>query len=804
MAYLVLARKWRPRGFDAITGQEHVTRTLKNAITQDRVHHAFLFCGARGVGKTSAARVLARALNCRNADKATVEPCGECPACTEIAAGTCVDVFEIDGASNRGIGEIRELRDGVAYAPQRDRYKVYIIDEVHMLTTEAFNALLKTLEEPPSHVKFIFATTEPHKIPVTILSRCQRFDFKRIPLTVMSQRLNEILVAEGVRMDPAGLRLVARESEGSMRDALSLLDRVISFAGTEASHEAVASVLGVADRAWLQRLVSAALDKDIPAALAVVGEAFDYGLDLKKFASDFVHHLRDAAVLQVAGEGAPTDLSREERDSLIELGKRIAPEDLQRLVRLWTETAERLVQASFPRFEVEMAVIRMCRLRPMQPLEQLLGRLEAIERRLASGVPLPPLSEPAPPRPKAEAQAPRLGEVVISAPDTSGRPSSPPVPVVPPPVDREVNVFRAPAEPLAERLTVEVAPLASSEVVPLPASSEVVPLPASSEVVHLPASSEVVPLPASSEVVPLRVETDVAPLRLASEESPLPLNVEATPLPLEVEVAPLPLEVHATETEASRPEEGPSPALELAPRFAHIETPGVPTQLEDSLPEKAAPVLEAAVPKESSATSSQEAASKKGRARASSKIAEARNQEPKPAAEPLPARAAPPEQPAKSRGRARAKTADGGPAKQLAPSGPLDAEVWEAIVELIRPEDAVLAGILDHARISGFAEGTLSLEVAGEVTEKRLLAKLSDISSLVKALRPEVQQVRIGRVSAVANTPHMRRAERRSRAEEARRRDVEKHPLVLELIERFGATLSFVEVEDTDEARERA
>ncbi|HRE90575.1 MAG TPA: DNA polymerase III subunit gamma/tau [Myxococcota bacterium] len=389
MAYLVLARKWRPRGFDAITGQEHVTRTLKNAILQDRVHHAFLFCGARGVGKTSAARVLARALNCQRSEGPTIDPCGECPTCTEIAAGTCVDVYEIDGASNRGIGEIRELRDGIAYAPQRDRFKVYIIDEVHMLTTEAFNALLKTLEEPPAHVKFIFATTEPHKIPVTILSRCQRFDFKRIALPVMAGRLQEILQAEGVQMDPAGLRLVARESEGSMRDALSLLDRVISFAGMTASYEAVASVLGVADRAWLQKLVTAALDKDIPAALSVVAEAFDYGLDLKKFASDLVHHLRDAAILQVAGEGAPTDLSREERDSLVELGKRLAPEDMQRLVRLWTETAERLVQASFPRLEVEMAVIRMCRLRPLMPLDTLLTRLEAIERRLDSGAPLP-------------------------------------------------------------------------------------------------------------------------------------------------------------------------------------------------------------------------------------------------------------------------------------------------------------------------------------------------------------------------------------------------------------------------------
>ncbi|MCA9514551.1 MAG: DNA polymerase III subunit gamma/tau, partial [Myxococcales bacterium] len=222
MSYLVLARKWRPQGFEAIIGQEHVTRTLKNAIEQDRIHHAFLFCGARGVGKTTAARVLARALNCNATPGPTTEPCGQCAACTEIAAGTAMDVFEIDGASNRGINEIRELRDGVAYAPQRDRTKIYIIDEVHMLTTEAFNALLKTLEEPPAHVKFIFATTEPHKIPVTILSRCQRFDFKRIPLATMVDYLAKMLADEGVAIDDGGLRVVARESEGSMRDALSL------------------------------------------------------------------------------------------------------------------------------------------------------------------------------------------------------------------------------------------------------------------------------------------------------------------------------------------------------------------------------------------------------------------------------------------------------------------------------------------------------------------------------------------------------------------------------------------------------
>ncbi|TNF36748.1 MAG: DNA polymerase III subunit gamma/tau, partial [Deltaproteobacteria bacterium] len=390
VSYLVLARKWRPQGFEAITGQEHVTRTLTNAIDQDRVHHAFLFCGARGVGKTSAARVFARALNCRRASGPTAEPCGECEACVEIAAGTSLDVFEIDGASNRGINEIRELRDGVAYAPQRDRFKIYIIDEVHMLTTEAFNALLKTLEEPPRHVKFIFATTEPHKIPVTILSRCQRFDFKRIPRATMVARLGEILAAEDVRIDEAGLRVVARESEGSMRDALSLLDRIISFCGKEATYEQVAEVLGVADRGWLAGLVQAALDGEVSEALGVVEGAFEFGLDLRQFATDLVHYLRDVIVLKVAGEkGGLTDLSAEETRALVAIGQNRNVEDLQRLANIAIKTAERLAHANFPRLELEMAVIRMCSLRPLQPIGELVRRLEAIERHLASGAPLP-------------------------------------------------------------------------------------------------------------------------------------------------------------------------------------------------------------------------------------------------------------------------------------------------------------------------------------------------------------------------------------------------------------------------------
>jgi len=614
VAYLVLARKWRPRGFDAITGQEHVTRTLKNAILQNRVHHAFLFCGARGVGKTSAARVFARALNCRNAPGPTTDPCGECAACVEITAGTSIDVFEIDGASNRGIGEIRELRDGVAYAPQRDRYKIYIIDEVHMLTTEAFNALLKTLEEPPAHVKFIFATTEPHKIPVTILSRCQRFDFKRIPMNMMVQRLTEILTAEGVNIEEAGLRLVARESEGSMRDALSLLDRVISFSGTSATYQGVADVLGVADRAWLHRMIGAAIDKDTKTALSVVDEAFEYGLDFRKFASDVVNYLRDIAVLQVAGEGAPTDLSKDEVQALVLLGKKLAPEDLQRLVRMATETAERLVQASFPRLEMEMAVIRMARLVPVVPIDGLLARLEGLERRLEGGgapartSPSAMPAPPEPPRPKAEPQAePRLGPPIAVAAKVEA-------PVVP-------------------------APVIEAPVVPAP-------------VVAAPA------------VVPARV----------------------------------------------------------------IETPVVE-----------APVTVPVVTPPRNETESVEAA--------------------------------------------RAFTNDD----------------WEVFVDLIRTDQPVLAGLLDAARIASFADGALALEVEGAVSEKRIQGAVRSIEELVRAQRPDVRALRVLKVDKVEDTPRMRKNARDEAARDQKRKDLEHHPLVLEIVQRFGGTLADVEIQDGEQ-----
>ncbi len=395
MAYLVLARKWRPGTFDAIIGQEHITRALRNAIKLDRVAHAFLFTGARGVGKTTAARVLAKALQC--VDGPTEEPCGVCPACTEIATSSNIDVFEIDGASNRGIGEIRELRDGVAYAPQRDRFKIYIIDEVHMLTTEAFNALLKTLEEPPRHVKFIFATTEPQKIPVTILSRCQRYDFKRVPLGQVKTHLEALLKAEGVTIADDGLKMIARESEGSMRDSLSLLDRVISFAGIDASADAVAQCLGIADRKWIMELVRSLVKGKTAAALEVVAEVNQYGLDLRSFAEEVLHTLRDLVVVKIAGvEARAADLSDVEAKTLVKLGEDVHVVAMQRLFQVMLKGVDEMAESRHPRLVLEMAIVRATAALEFQGLPDVLGRLEAIEARLASGAPAPAQRAPAP------------------------------------------------------------------------------------------------------------------------------------------------------------------------------------------------------------------------------------------------------------------------------------------------------------------------------------------------------------------------------------------------------------------------
>ena len=397
MGYLVLARKWRPQRFDEVTGQEHVTRTLRNAIEMDRVAHAYLFAGARGVGKTTTARILARALNC--AEGPTTEPCGKCASCTEIAAGTSMDVMEIDGASNRGIAEVRELREAVRYAPSRDRFKVCIIDEVHMLTQEAFNALLKTLEEPPSHVVFIFATTEPHRIPVTILSRCQRFDFRRVPPSVLVAHLERILDAEGITADAEVLDLVAEQADGSVRDALSLLDRLISCCAGHLDAATVREVLGVADRRLVTALAAAALDNRPGDALATVAEAHEHGQELGHLATQLAHAFRDLAVRRLAGEQRAAQLGATPLDeALLERAARRTPLELHRMFEIALQAAERVPAAPLPRLALEVAVVRLCHVRPMVPIDEVIRRLETMAAKAPSAQPAQPSAPAAVPR----------------------------------------------------------------------------------------------------------------------------------------------------------------------------------------------------------------------------------------------------------------------------------------------------------------------------------------------------------------------------------------------------------------------
>jgi DNA polymerase-3 subunit gamma/tau len=393
MSYLVLARKWRPQSFEDLVGQEHVSQTLANAIRTGRVHHAFLFTGARGVGKTSAARIFAKALNCETGITST--PCNECPSCLEITAGQGIDVFEIDGASNTGVDDVRELRENIRYLPSRSRYKIFIIDEVHMLSINAFNALLKTLEEPPDHAKFIFATTEPHKIPVTILSRCQRFDFRKIALPRVAARLREIADAEKIRISDRSLALVARRGEGSMRDSLSTMDQVIAFCGEDVANEDVQGLLGMVDRRLLFDVVEAVQTRDSRRALEAVRRVDDLGHSFRQFCQELVELYRAVILCKVLDD--PADVLQvigEELVDLQRLAKSAELDDLQRAQTVLMKAETELVGASFPRLTVEMALVRLANLPPARDVASLVRKLEDLERRLAGTGGLPGVAQP--------------------------------------------------------------------------------------------------------------------------------------------------------------------------------------------------------------------------------------------------------------------------------------------------------------------------------------------------------------------------------------------------------------------------
>ena len=373
MGYLVLARKYRPRTFAELVGQEHVVRTLSNSISEGRLAHAFLFVGPRGIGKTSTARILAKALNCPKGPKADFNPDDD--ICKEIEEGRSLDVLEIDGASNRGIESIKELRESVPYAPARGKFKIYIIDEVHMLTTEAFNALLKTLEEPPAHVKFIFATTEVQKLPATILSRCQRFDLRRIPDPLICSHLQKIAEAEKIKISDEALVLLARQAEGGLRDAESALEQLVSFAGKNIALDHVLEVFGLAGPIETRALASAILAGDSTNALAKVHEFRARHRDPIRVAQDLARHFRNLLLLQIAPAEAEAELGKLEKQTLLALGNPPDQTHLLSLLEQLLESEHHLRLSLAREVALEILVLRLCEMRERVSLETILKKL---------------------------------------------------------------------------------------------------------------------------------------------------------------------------------------------------------------------------------------------------------------------------------------------------------------------------------------------------------------------------------------------------------------------------------------------
>lgn len=384
MGYTALYREWRPKSFDDVVGQEHITTTLKNQILNDRIAHAYLFCGTRGTGKTSTAKVFAKALNCLNLQDG--EPCNECEMCKKINEGLSMDVTELDAASNNGVDKIRDIIDDVQYPPQESRYKVYIMDEVHMLSQGAVNAFLKTLEEPPKNVVFILATTDPQKLPITILSRCQRFDFKRISLSDITKLERKIVDSKGVFADDNSLKLIARVADGAMRDSLSILDQAISMGDGKVTYDSIVSMLGLVTDKYLFELTDAVIDRSVEKSMNVIEEIVHEGKDIYTFIKDMIGHYRNLLMLKVTSNPEEVlDMSNDNIENLRQQSQRMRSEEVMRGIRVLQEAEESAKLSKQSRIYLELAIIKMCKIEYDTSKEVLLARINKLENVIRSG-----------------------------------------------------------------------------------------------------------------------------------------------------------------------------------------------------------------------------------------------------------------------------------------------------------------------------------------------------------------------------------------------------------------------------------
>ncbi|HEY6349930.1 MAG TPA: DNA polymerase III subunit gamma/tau [Candidatus Angelobacter sp.] len=424
MSYQVLARKYRPQRFSEVIGQEHVTRTLKNAIDQQRIAHGYIFSGHRGIGKTTIARILAMALNCRSFDRATPEPCGHCESCTEIRAGNAVDVIEIDAATNRGIDEIRELREAARYRPARDRYKIYILDEAHQITDAAFNALLKTLEEPPAHIIFMMATTQPEDIPQTIRSRCQNFNFHAVKFDEIVGQLRAIAAKENIQADADALGVLAEAGDGSMRDALSIMDQAIACCGETLSVQAVLGLVGSVGSEVMEELMDAVARSSSEDALRLLDKLMMEGQNPAHFARQLVRFLRNSLVAKVSGSNSPVlQISLDERSRVSRVAEQFSEEDLARFLQIMLRTYDELGYRQEQRFHLELGVLKLVHAQRLLPLEQILsqvapaaeqGRSAGAERSVQAGRQAAPVVSTPPGVPAGVGTAARSPETRVS------------------------------------------------------------------------------------------------------------------------------------------------------------------------------------------------------------------------------------------------------------------------------------------------------------------------------------------------------------------------------------------------------